>query len=73
MKKVLAVSCAAVVGFLLIANLIVLISTSVPEAYADWELHRIGAFTMDPVNPCYCPYGHTCWCLVWVPEPPPQE
>ena len=62
MKKFLSVCCLVIVGLLLLMNLLLLVSTSVPEAQAYWL--KIGAFTMNPQNPCDCPEGYTCYCWI---------
>ncbi|MFW6130703.1 MAG: hypothetical protein ACOC56_05900 [Atribacterota bacterium] len=64
MKKVLIVSLMVLLGILLVANIVVLIQTSVPSAYGDQYM----AGNFDPEPFCKCPVAiGNCVCVIKEP------
>jgi hypothetical protein len=58
-----------ILSFILIVNVLVLMTTFVPQVQAGWTYVKEGEFCMDPANPCLCPSSvKFCYCRVWVPE-----
>jgi hypothetical protein len=65
LKKKLTSLTLLLIGILLIANVLALMTTFVPNAKAEIVWMRIGEFCMDPNMPCLCPSNYdVCYCPV---------